>query len=213
MRAACSSKRPGRRHAHRARCALSSYGVRSRRGQHVAAVATARKLAIVIWHLLMTKQRELRLGHGLTCMPRSCATSNSRLGQQGCARPEGCSACLQPQEPPRRRAALGGAGRECLYPLCRRLEPARSEDGAHGCRKVRGDDKKAARQGFLPQTLLFATRSSVRNRRLSQIHPKSSCRSHQWCVACMAWFACGGCRDLRVPFERASFCRPSRCRS
>ncbi|TIQ43640.1 MAG: IS110 family transposase, partial [Mesorhizobium sp.] len=27
--------------------------VRARRGQHVAAVATARKLAVVIWHLLM----------------------------------------------------------------------------------------------------------------------------------------------------------------
>jgi transposase len=26
--------------------------IRSRRGQHVAAVATARKLAVLIWHLL-----------------------------------------------------------------------------------------------------------------------------------------------------------------
>jgi transposase len=35
--------------------------IRSRRGQHVAAVATARKLAVLIWHLL-TKEQDYRWG-------------------------------------------------------------------------------------------------------------------------------------------------------
>jgi len=31
--------------------------IRSRRGQHIAAVATARKLAVLVWHIL-TKQQD-----------------------------------------------------------------------------------------------------------------------------------------------------------
>ena len=50
--------------------------VRARRGQHVAAVATARKLAIVIWHLLM--KGESYAWQGRPCTPRSCATWNSK---------------------------------------------------------------------------------------------------------------------------------------
>ncbi len=44
-RAACSLKRLGQRHAHEDRCGLSSR-ISARSGQHVAAVATARKLAV-----------------------------------------------------------------------------------------------------------------------------------------------------------------------
>lgn len=51
VRAACSSKRPGRPHRHQDRCAPSScasgHAVAS-----IAAVATARRLAVVIWYLL-----------------------------------------------------------------------------------------------------------------------------------------------------------------
>jgi hypothetical protein len=50
--AACWWRRRRRRRACRARCAPSFSAVRARRGQHVAAVATARKLAVLIWHLL-----------------------------------------------------------------------------------------------------------------------------------------------------------------
>ncbi len=45
--------------------------VRARRGQHVAAVATARKLAVLIWHLLR-KAKAMR-GPDRRCTPRSCA--------------------------------------------------------------------------------------------------------------------------------------------
>ena len=51
MRAACSSRRLGRQRERRVRCGRSSCEF-ARRGQHVAAVATARKLAVLIWHLL-----------------------------------------------------------------------------------------------------------------------------------------------------------------
>ena len=42
----------GRQRERQVRCGRSSCEFRARRGQHVAAVATARKLAVLIWHLL-----------------------------------------------------------------------------------------------------------------------------------------------------------------
>ncbi|WP_245493191.1 MULTISPECIES: IS110 family transposase [unclassified Mesorhizobium] len=87
MRAACSSRRPGRPLVLPDRCEPSPCGVRARRGQHVAAVATARKLSVVIWHLL----RRARVTRGLDppCMPRSLrdvelkAGSKAVRGQKG----------------------------------------------------------------------------------------------------------------------------------
>ena len=58
MRAACSSRR--RRRPARAPGPLRAFFLqefRARRGQHVAAVATARKLAVLIWHLLSKGER------------------------------------------------------------------------------------------------------------------------------------------------------------
>jgi hypothetical protein len=49
--------------------------------------------------------------------------------------------------------------------------------------QMRHDDKGRV-AGLSPQTLLFATRSSMRNGRISQIQPKSSCQSHQ-CLRCV----------------------------
>ena len=116
--------------------------VRARRGQHVAAVATARKLAILIWHLLT--RRELSLGaSGAAC--QEAARSRAQGRPQGGARTEGRGPCLQHQEPSRAGAALGRAGRGGLRALCRRLEPAGTK-GAHGRRKG-GATIKAARQG------------------------------------------------------------------
>ena len=46
-RAACSSRRLGRQRERQVRCGRSGES-RARRGQHVAAVATARKLAVLI---------------------------------------------------------------------------------------------------------------------------------------------------------------------
>jgi transposase len=106
--------------------------VRSRRGQHVAAVATARKLAVIIWHLLRKgesyawarpalhakKLRDLELKAGY----------KAERGQKG-------AAYVYHQEPPQSGAQVGRASRGRLRPLRRRLESPRAETGAHGRRK------------------------------------------------------------------------------
>ncbi|WP_352128898.1 MULTISPECIES: hypothetical protein [unclassified Mesorhizobium] len=87
MRAACSSRRPGRPLVLPDRCEPSPCGVRARRGQHVAAVATARKLSVVICHLLRRARVTRRLDP--PCMPRSLrdvelkAGSKAVRGQKG----------------------------------------------------------------------------------------------------------------------------------
>jgi transposase len=48
--------------------------IQTRRGKAVAAVATARKLAVLVWHLL-TKKRTTR-GYGQPCSKPSCAKWN-----------------------------------------------------------------------------------------------------------------------------------------
>ena len=55
MLVACWLRPPGRRQGRLVRCAPSSCGS-ARRGQHVAAVATARKLAVIVWHLLRRQE-------------------------------------------------------------------------------------------------------------------------------------------------------------
>ncbi|WIW55444.1 IS110 family transposase [Mesorhizobium mediterraneum] len=144
MRAACSSRRPGRPLVLPDRCEPSPCGVRARRGQHVAAVATARKLSVVIWHLLMKGESFAWARPSLHA--KKLARCGTQGREQGCARPKGSRARLQHKEPPGRRAPLGGAGRGRLCTPRRRLEPTRSEEGRHGCRK-RGATIEAARQG------------------------------------------------------------------
>jgi len=51
MLARCSSKRRGLRPRHRVHCAFF-LRIRARRGHQIAAVAVARKLAVLCWHLL-----------------------------------------------------------------------------------------------------------------------------------------------------------------
>jgi transposase len=46
----CWSRRHGSSPACQVHCAPSSFG--DKRGKHVAAVATARKLAVIVWHML-----------------------------------------------------------------------------------------------------------------------------------------------------------------
>ncbi|RWR17457.1 hypothetical protein D2T30_18780 [Sinirhodobacter populi] len=96
--------------------------VRAGHGQHVAAIATARKPAVVIWH----------------CSRRGRATPGRG--------PEGSRPRLQHQEAPGGRAPLVRAGRRRLCPLRGRLEPASSEEDTHGCCKL-GATIEAARQG------------------------------------------------------------------
>ena len=150
--------------------------VRSRRGQHVAAVATARKLAVVIWHLL-TKQESYAWArpslHAKKLRDIELkAGSKAARGQKGAAHAYNIKSHREEE----RRWVEQAEG----------LMPASSRAGTREVRRrrarmpqVRGDDRGCA-AGLSPQTLLFATRSSVRNVKIAQIHPKGSCRSHQW---------------------------------
>src|SRR5215467_6370033 len=106
--------------------------VQSRRGQHVAAVATARKLTILIWHLLAKNENYLWSRPALHARKLRDLELKSR--SQVSARPKRDGTRLQPQEPTRPGTTLGRAGRDGLRPLCGRLERKRAE-GAHGCRK------------------------------------------------------------------------------
>ena len=119
--------------------------VRARRGQHVAAVATARKLAVLIWHLLSKGESYLRASAGVA--REEAARSGAESGGQGRARPKRRGPRVQYQEPSRSGAQMGRASRDGLRALRLRLESAWSQAGAHGCRN-RGATMKAARQGL-----------------------------------------------------------------
>ena len=68
------------------RCGPSFSGFAADRGQHVAAVATARKLAILIWHLLSKGE----LSVGASCPPRQEGAGPRAEGRpSGRPRPEG----------------------------------------------------------------------------------------------------------------------------
>ena len=118
--------------------------VRARRGQHVAAVATARKLAVLIWHLLSKgesyvwarpalharKLRDLELKAGY----------KAERGQRGAAHAYN----IKSHRDQERRWVEQA---ETAYALRRRLESAWSQAGAHR-RRNRGATMKAARQGL-----------------------------------------------------------------
>jgi hypothetical protein len=121
--------------------------------------------------------RKLRMGKAVPAR-QEVARCGAQGREQGDARPEGCSACLQHQKPSGRRAPLGGTGRERLCPLCRRVEPAGSEEGAHGCRK-RGATIKAARQGSHLGSCSSPRGHPCAKGEYCRFIQKSSCRSHQ----------------------------------
>lgn len=56
--------------------------IQARRGQHLAAVATARKLAIVIWHLL-TKDESYAWGAAITRLPAALLAAAEIAGSCG----------------------------------------------------------------------------------------------------------------------------------
>ena len=116
--------------------------IQSRRGQHVAAVATARKLAILIWHLL-TK--------GENCLWARPALHTRKLRdlelKAGYKRP---AARKEPRTPTTSRATatrnVTGSSRP------RRLTPALwqagTQEGRRRARAQRRSDNRAARQGL-----------------------------------------------------------------
>src|SRR3954451_13301519 len=75
--------------------------VRARRGQHVAAVATARKLAVVIWHLL-TKGRKLRRARP-SLHAKKLRDVELKAGSKATRGQKGAAHAYNSQEPPGRR--------------------------------------------------------------------------------------------------------------
>ena len=102
-----------------------------RRGNHIAAVAVARKLAVIIWHLLSAART--MPGCGRRCTPRSCATSSSAPASRRAAA-SGASLRLQSEPRTARGEAPGRTGRNGLPTSDRGMEPPRAA-GAHGRRK------------------------------------------------------------------------------
>ena len=160
--------------------------VRSRRGQHVAAVATARKMAVLIWHLLRKgesyawarpalyakKLRDLELRAG--CKPNR--------GQQGAASAYNIKSHRDEERRWAEQAEMAYArfvaGWNARGQKCARPPQRRSAD--EGC---------AA--GLSPQIQLFAARSPMRPQNISEPARKISCRLAGF------WFSCGNDRCPR----------------
>ncbi len=143
--------------------------VRARRGQHVAAVATARKLAVLIWHLLSKgesyvwarpalharKLRDLELKAGY----------KAERGQRGAAHAYNIKSHRDQErrwvEQAETMYARFVAGWNRGVPSRRARAP-----------QPRGGDEGCA-AGPAPRALLFATRSPVRERKITQIQQKT----------------------------------------
>jgi transposase len=159
--------------------------VRARRGQHVAAVATARKLAVIIWHLLRKgesyawarpalharKLRDLELKAGY----------KAERGQRGAAYAYNIKS-HRDQE--RRWVEQAETAYAASLPAGTRVAPS----GRAQAPQMRSDNEGCA-AGLAPHALLFAARSPVRQRKIAQILPESTCRSHQWSRDAWAWSA------------------------
>ena len=79
--------------------------VAGRRGTHIAAVAVARKLAVIIWHLLTRGEDYAWVRPALHA--KKLRDLELRSGQAGAARPAGRCLRLQPEPHPRSRRGAG----------------------------------------------------------------------------------------------------------
>jgi hypothetical protein len=118
--------------------------VQTKRGQHVAAVATGRKLAVLIWHLLTKNESYLWARPALHA--RKLRDLELRAGHKPARGQKGNGPRLQPEKPARPGTALGRAGRGRLRAFRRWLE-TEGPKGAHGRRKG-GTMIRAARQSL-----------------------------------------------------------------
>ena len=158
MPARCWSKRPG---LAKAPGPLRAFflRIRARRGHQIVAVAVARKLAVLCWHLLAnsadyqwarpalvaSKLRSMEWQAGQTGPERKQTRRRLWLQHQGAARPGNRA------RPPCRTS---------LRAVREPMAAAWQLSSAHRCRK-RGARLKAARPGLHPRSRLFAARSPV----------------------------------------------------
>jgi hypothetical protein len=153
MRAACWLMRPGQRARTPGPLRAFFFGCGPRRGQHVAAVATARKLAILVWRLLTKNESyllarsdlELKAGH------------KPARGRKGAAHAYNIRSYREQErrfiEQTEAAYARFVAGWNPRGPS---QQPRRAQ-----APQMRSDDKGCA-AGLSPLALLFATRSPVR---------------------------------------------------
>src|SRR4051794_27042622 len=106
--------------------------VRARRGMQVAVVATARKLAVLCWHLIAKGEDYAFARPSLTAQKLSSPRAQGRPAVQ--ARAEGQGRRLLAQGGPRPREGAQRAGRTGLSPDRRRL----AGQGARPQRRGRG---------------------------------------------------------------------------
>ena len=159
--------------------------VRARRGQHVAAVATARKLAVLIWHLLRNDESYVWLGRSLHARKlRDLELKAGHKAERGQR--------AQPMPTTSRAIAIrSGDGSSRLRRPTPGSSPVGIQGGPRGCTQapqLRGDDEGCA-AGLSPHALLFAARSPVRGRKIPRIRQESTYQSHQWSKG--AWAVSG----------------------
>ena len=133
--------------------------IRARRGHQIAAVAVARKLAVLCWHLL-TKDadyhwaRPALVANKLRAMELQ-AGQPVRKGNK-----RGAGLRVQYQRAAGSRDRARPSCRTSLRAICRQLAAARHCKSSARAPQMRNDDK-AAWPGLHPRSRLFATRSPV----------------------------------------------------
>ena len=149
--------------------------------KHVAAVATARKLAVLIWHLL-SKGESWACGAPASVAREEAARSSgaeSGACSSAAARwPKRCGPRVQYQEPSRSERRWVEQAETAYARFVSGWNPRGPKRVCDG-RRNRGATMKAARQGLAPRALLFAARSPMRERKIAQIPQENTCRSHQ----------------------------------
>ena len=145
--------------------------LRARRGQHIAAVATARKLAVVVWHLLRKQESyawarpalharklrdlELKAGHA------------RRRGQRGTAHAYNLAPVRKEE---RRRSNRQKRRTNGSSPAGNRAAQKRARA------PQRRNDNDGCAAGLSPHTRLFATRSPERTTSLTDAAAQNSCQ-------------------------------------
>ena len=168
--------------------------VRARRGQHVAAVATARKLAVLIWHLL--SKGESYVWGRPALHARKLRDLELKAGYKAARGQRGAAKEARPTRTISRAIAIRSADG-----LSKPRRPTRASSlvgirvvpsGCARAPQTRCDDEGCA-AGLAPRALLFAARSPMRERKIAQIPQENTCRSHQSFAGSWSWCANGRC--------------------
>jgi hypothetical protein len=134
--------------------------VRARRGLQIAIVATARKLAVLCWHLIAKGEDYAFQRPSLTAKKLRAlelrAGMPSRRGRKGAA---GAAGAYSLREVRRRESAFAEQGEHAYRPARRKLAEQGAGQSGGGCRHrgaaLRPSSGNPARRGFHPHAPLF----------------------------------------------------------